>query len=52
MSRSAGAELHPYKVPELLALPVESGLERYLRWIDVETARGVADEADRDGPAA
>ena len=33
------AELHPYKVPELLALPVESGLDKYLRWIDAETAR-------------
>jgi periplasmic divalent cation tolerance protein len=32
-------ELHPYKVPELLALPVESGLDRYLGWIDAETAR-------------
>ena len=33
------AELHPYKVPELLALPVASGLDRYLGWIDAETAR-------------
>ena len=31
-------ELHPYKVPELLALPVEAGLDRYLGWIDAETA--------------
>ena len=30
-------ELHPYKVPELLALPVEAGLDRYLGWIDAET---------------
>jgi periplasmic divalent cation tolerance protein len=35
---AAFAELHPYKVPELLALPVGAGLERYLRWIEVETS--------------
>ena len=35
------AELHPYKVPELLALPVTTGLDKYLRWIDAETARVV-----------
>ncbi len=26
-------ELHPYDVPELLVLPVESGLESYLSWV-------------------
>lgn len=30
--------LHPYKVPELLVLPVEAGLHKYLAWIDDETA--------------
>jgi periplasmic divalent cation tolerance protein len=30
-------ELHPYKVPELLALPVSGGLEKYLKWIEEET---------------
>jgi periplasmic divalent cation tolerance protein len=35
--REAFAELHPYKVPELLALPVEAGLEKYLDWINGET---------------
>ena len=25
---------HPYKVPELIMLPVENGLEAYLSWID------------------
>jgi periplasmic divalent cation tolerance protein len=30
-------ELHPYKVPELLAIPVTGGLERYLGWINSET---------------
>ena len=33
----AFAELHPYKVPELLALPVGAGLDKYLSWIDGET---------------
>lgn len=31
-------ELHPYKVPELLALPVTGGLDRYLQWINAETS--------------
>lgn len=35
--REAFAELHPYKVPELLALPVEAGTEKYLEWINGET---------------
>jgi periplasmic divalent cation tolerance protein len=34
----AFAELHPYKVPELLALPVQAGLAKYLDWIAGETA--------------
>ena len=28
---------HPYEVPELLALPVTAGLDRYLEWMDSET---------------
>ncbi len=36
--RRAFAELHPYKVPELLAIPVTGGLERYLGWINSETS--------------
>ena len=27
---------HPYAVPELLALPVERGLDRYLAWLTTE----------------
>ena len=34
----AFGELHPYKVPELLALPVSGGLHKYLEWIDDETS--------------
>jgi len=30
--------LHPYEVPEVLALPVEAGAERYLSWVGAETA--------------
>lgn len=30
--------LHPYEVPEVLALPVEAGGERYLAWVGAETA--------------
>ncbi|MSR06018.1 MAG: divalent-cation tolerance protein CutA [Gemmatimonadetes bacterium] len=29
--------LHPYKVPELLALPVSEGLPAYLDWVTSET---------------
>jgi len=30
-------ELHPYEVPEVLAIPVESGYRAYLEWIASET---------------
>ena len=40
--RRAFAELHPYKVPELLAVPVTGGLERYLGWINSETSLTIA----------
>ena len=35
--RTAFGEFHPYKVPELLALPVDAGWEKYLEWITGET---------------
>ena len=35
---AAFAELHPYTLPELLALDVGAGLERYLGWIASETS--------------
>lgn len=31
--------LHPYQVPELLALPVEAGLAPYLEWIAASVRR-------------
>jgi periplasmic divalent cation tolerance protein len=33
---AAVRERHPYQVPELLALPVERGLDRYLSWLTSE----------------
>lgn len=30
-------ELHPYRVPEVVAVPVEAGNQAYLAWIDAET---------------
>ncbi len=36
--QAAFKELHPYKVPELLALAVDTGLEKYLDWINGETS--------------
>ncbi len=35
--QSTVRELHPYDVPELLALPVEAGLPAYLEWLAGET---------------
>jgi len=31
------SELHPYEVPEVLALPVEGGLDTYCQWVSDET---------------
>jgi periplasmic divalent cation tolerance protein len=30
-------ELHPYRVPEIIALPVVKGAANYLAWLDEET---------------
>jgi len=35
---AALGDLHPYEVPELLSLPVESGGPAYLAWVTDETA--------------
>ena len=32
----AVTQRHPYEVPELLALPVSEGLDRYLSWVASE----------------
>ena len=31
-------ELHPYELPEIVALPVTRGHDEYLRWVAAETA--------------
>jgi periplasmic divalent cation tolerance protein len=31
-------ELHPYEVPEVIALPIVNGLPEYLSWIEGETS--------------
>jgi periplasmic divalent cation tolerance protein len=33
-------EVHPYDVPEILAVPVIAGSKDYLRWLDSELGRG------------
>ena len=32
-------ELHPYEVPEIIALPLTAGLPAYLDWVGAECAR-------------
>jgi len=33
-------ELHPYEVPEIVALPVEKAYRPYAEWVEKETAHG------------
>lgn len=35
---------HSYEVPEVIATPIDAGDPSYLRWVDDETADGVAGE--------
>ncbi len=35
---SAIAEMHPYEVPEVIALPLSAGLAAYLGWIDAQVS--------------
>jgi periplasmic divalent cation tolerance protein len=30
-------EIHPYTVPEIIALPIDHGSEAYLKWMNKET---------------
>lgn len=32
-------ELHPYQIPEIIAIDIERGLPDYLKWIDTVTAQ-------------
>ena len=36
--RAALAELHPYQVPELVALEITSGSDAYLKWLDASVS--------------
>lgn len=38
------AEAHPYEVPEILVLPVQSGLPAYLDWVAASCRPGAAPE--------
>jgi periplasmic divalent cation tolerance protein len=41
------AELHPYDVPEILALPALGGLDAYLEWVEASTGpHSEEEEAD------
>lgn len=31
------SELHPYAVPEIIALPIQEGLDTYLNWLEAST---------------
>lgn len=42
---AAVSELHPYEVPELIALPVEKGTASYLAWIDDSLNAGPVDRS-------
>jgi periplasmic divalent cation tolerance protein len=37
---SAIKALHPYEIPEIVAVPVAGGLPAYLDWVGAETAQG------------
>jgi len=46
------AVLHPYDVPELLALPVDGGLPEYCRWVLDETADELDDRRVTQDPSS
>lgn len=39
---AAIGEIHPYEVPEIVALPISRGSESYLMWLD-EAVRGASE---------
>jgi periplasmic divalent cation tolerance protein len=41
--REALVALHPYEVPEVLALPIEDGHAPYLQWLDENTRAGASE---------
>jgi periplasmic divalent cation tolerance protein len=44
--KAAIREVHPYEVPEILAVPVEAGSGTYLAWLEAETSKADQGEAD------
>jgi periplasmic divalent cation tolerance protein len=36
-------DLHPYSVPEVLALPVETGFTPYLEWVEAHSVGGTTE---------
>lgn len=40
-------ELHPYELPEVIAVPIERGLDAYLNWIDQQTVNKLNSKRDR-----
>ncbi|MCE4619097.1 MAG: divalent-cation tolerance protein CutA [Desulfurococcales archaeon] len=36
--------VHPYQVPEIIALPIVAGLEEYLEWLESEVKNGGSSE--------
>jgi periplasmic divalent cation tolerance protein len=48
--REALVGMHPYEVPELVALPIEGGLEAYLAWVD-DSVSGSSGSRSAGGPS-
>jgi periplasmic divalent cation tolerance protein len=47
--RAAVLELHPYQLPEVIALPVEAAHPAYARWV-VDSCAPAAETGDREAP--
>jgi periplasmic divalent cation tolerance protein len=41
-------KVHPYRVPDIIALPITYGSSKYLQWISEETTRKSADMQNRE----
>lgn len=48
--RDRVSELHPYDLPEFLVLPVETGSDAYLGWVE-GSVRGASEVREADGQA-
>ncbi|HUP20406.1 MAG TPA: divalent-cation tolerance protein CutA [Gemmatimonadota bacterium] len=44
-------EIHPYDVPEMLALPVAAGADSYVRWVLAEASREIPPVEETSGEA-